>query len=147
MAKRQWVVVVEAEAVEGEGAVDLGRLRRLLESLPDLDPIALHSAERVAVQLHIGALGEVEALALALADLRAALPSAGLSEFQVIRAEVMTREEFERECRVAYAGDAVGGAGPEEGRGADTDGEAEQLLRQVFQDPSTQLPGPGFFME
>jgi hypothetical protein len=147
VAERQWVVVVEAEAANGDGSVEVGRLRRLLEVLPDLDPIALHSADRVAVQLHVDAPGEVEALAQALAELRAALPSVGLSEFQVIRAEVMTREELERECRVAYGGDTAASDGHEEGTAADPDGVAEQLLRQLFQDPLTRLPAPGFFMD
>ena len=101
-----WVVVLEARPTNGEGAVEISRLRRLLEHMPGVDPIALHSAERVAVQIHIDASSEVEALRLASADLRAGLSMVGLRDLPVVRAEVLSWEEYEHDCRVAYGQDS-----------------------------------------
>ena len=55
----------------------------------------------LAVQVHLDAGGEVEALRLALASVRAALAQVDLGHLRVIRAEVVTRAEFERDCRMA----------------------------------------------
>lgn len=80
-------MVLEAQPKSGEGPVEISQLRRLLEHMPGVEPVALHSAERVAVQVHIDAPCEVEALRVALADLRAGLPRVGLWDLRVIRAE------------------------------------------------------------
>lgn len=142
-----WVVVIEAELADSEESVEVGQLRHLLEYLPGLKPVGLHSAKRIAVQVHVEAGGEVEALSLALTNVRAALAQVHLGHLRIIRAEVLTWEEFERDCRVA------GGEEPAP-RGAPGDGDAtvstragEDLLRQAFQDPLTQLPGRGFFTD
>ena len=139
-----WVVVIEAELASYERPVDLGQIRRLLEKLPKLEPIALHSAERIAVQVHLDAGGEVEALSLALANLRAALAQVDLGHLRVIRAEVLTWAEFERDCRMAGEGDFTECEAPE-GDGALSAGE--QLLRRAFVDSLTRLPSRGFFMD
>lgn len=102
-----WVVLLEAQPTNGDGAVGTSRLRRLLEHMPGLYPVALHSAERIAVQLHIDASDEVEALRLASADLRAGLSTVGLWDLAVVRAEVLTRPEYERDCRAGYGEDSA----------------------------------------
>ena len=113
-----WVVVLEAEPTNGEEVVEISRLQRLLEHIPGVDPVALHSAERVAVQVHIAASDEVEALRLATAELRAGLCVVGLWDLQVVRAEVLTREEHERDCRVAYWEDSSAATAREVGNGS-----------------------------
>lgn len=99
-----WVVVIEGTLANVGGAVEEWRLRRLLEHMPGLMPIGLHCAERVAVQLHIEATDEVRALSVALSGLRAGLPKVGVRDLRVARAEVLTREEFDLDCRRAYGG-------------------------------------------
>ncbi len=101
MGSERWVVVLEAQPSNGSEDVDISQVQRLLEHMRGIDPVALHSAERVAVQVQVVASGQVEALGVASADLRAGLFKVGLSDMRVIRAEVLTREEFERDCRPA----------------------------------------------
>jgi diguanylate cyclase (GGDEF)-like protein len=141
----EWVVVVEAEAADGGEPIEVWRLRRLLEALEGLDPVGLHSAERIAVQIRVPTPDPAEALRAALADFAAALGAVEPWDLRVVRAEVLSREEFDADCRAAYAEDAPEDAPPV------LDGEelprlGEQLLAQVFQDPLTQLPARGLFM-
>jgi hypothetical protein len=108
MRTARWVVVIEAERPVAGGAIEPWRLRRVLEDMPGVRPVGLHAAQRIAVQVHIDAIDELAALAEARAGFVAALPPAGLSELRVVRAEVMTGEEFERDCRLAYEDSGVG---------------------------------------
>ncbi len=96
-----WVVVLEAA-----GEIDDRSLHRVLEALADVHPVALHSPDRYAVQMQIAAGGQAEALFVALARCRSALAAAGQPPTEFVRAEVLSGEEFERECRLAY-GDAA----------------------------------------
>lgn len=140
-----WVVVMEGQPKSGEGAVEVTQLRRLLEHMPGVEPIALHSAERVAVQVHVDAPCEVEALRMALADLRAGLPRVGLWDLRVVRAEVLTWEEFENDCRMAD-GESAASRAQEVADGVVVRA-GDDLLRQAFQDPLTDLATPGWFMD
>ncbi len=97
-----WVVVIECMPANRGEAVEEWRLRRLLEHMPGVTPVGLHSTERVAVQVHLEATDEVTALGFALNGLRAALPKVGVRELRVVRAEVLTEEEFGRDCLVTY---------------------------------------------
>ena len=107
MPTAEWVVLLEAQPTNGAGAVEVSRLRRLLEHMPGVDPVALHSTERIAVQVHIDASDEVEALRVASADMRAGLSMVGLWDLAVVRAEVLTSAEYERDCRVGYGEDSA----------------------------------------
>ncbi len=140
-----WVVVLEAQPKSGAGAVEVSQLRRLLEHMPGVEPVALHSAERVAVQVHIDAPCEVEALRLALADLRAGLARVGLWDLRVIRVEVLTREEFEKDCRMVDEASEAARAPEMVDDNARRAGD--DLLRRAFQDPLTELAAPGWFMD
>ena len=93
----KWVVVLEAAT-----RIDDGSLRRLLEVLADVQASALHCSARYAVQMHITAGTQAEALFVASARWRSALGAAGLPPTEVVRAEVLSREEFENDCRLAY---------------------------------------------
>lgn len=145
MGRAEWVVVVEAQLKSGEGAVEVSQLRRLLEHMPGVEPVALHSAERVAVQVHIDAPCEVEALRLALADLRAGLLRVGLWDLMVIRAEVLTREEFDKDCRMADGASEAARAQETVDDNARCAGD--EMLRRAFQDPLTELAAPSWFMD
>lgn len=143
MGRAGWVVVLEAHPNSGEGPVDISQLRRLLEHMPGVEPIALHSTDRVAVQVHVDAPCEVEALRLALADLRAGLPRVGLWDLAVVRAEVLTWEEFENDCRMADGESAASRAQEAEGV---VSRAGDDILRRAFLDPLTELAAPGWFM-
>ncbi len=146
MGPAGWVVLLEAESTNREGAVEMSRLRRLLEHMPGVEPTALHCAERVAVQVHVDAPGEVEALRVASTALRAGLPRVGLAHLRVIRAEVLTRGEFERDCAMADGG--ADAARAQEVVDADNARSAgNHLLRRAFQDPLTELAAPSWFMD
>lgn len=145
MGRAGWVVVLEAQPKSREKAVEISQLRRLLEHMPGIEPVALHSAERVAVQVHIDAPCEVEALRLALADLRAGLARVGLWDLRVIRVEVLTREEFEKDCRMVD--EASEAARAQEIVDDNARCAGDDLLRRAFQDPLTGLAVPGWFMD
>lgn len=136
---------MEADSKSREGPIEISQLRRLLEHMPGVEPIALHSAERVAVQVHVDAPCEVEALRLALAELRSGLPRVGLWDLRVVRAEVLTWGEFEKDCRVAD-GESAATKAQEVADGV-VDRPGDDLLRQAFQDPLTELAAPGWFMD
>ncbi len=99
--KARWVVVLEV----GSG-IDHWSLHRALQILGDVDALALHCPDRYAVQMEVTAGGQAEALFVALARCRSALAAARQRRPEFVRVEVLSREEFERDCRRAY-GDAA----------------------------------------
>ena len=145
MTRAGWVVVLEAQPDSGEGPIGVSQLRRLLEHLPGVEPIALHGAERVALQVHVDAPDEVEALRLALAGLRGGLLRVELCDLKVVRAEVLTWEEFEKDCRMADGESAAWRA--QEATDGVVARVGDDLLRQAFQDPLTDLAAPGWFRD
>ena len=101
----EWVVVLEATGPRrGHAHDDLG-LEALLKALARFDAVGMHSHERYAVQVRLAATSGAEALTAALAEWRLAVNELGGPRPELIRAEVLTLEEFERDCRVAYGGD------------------------------------------
>lgn len=99
-----WVVVLEAADRISESS-----LQRLLHILSDVEAVALHCPERYAVQVKVCAGGHAQALFVAAARWHSALAVVGQPRRYVVRAEVLSLEEFERECRRAY-GDGTGQA-------------------------------------
>lgn len=97
MGKPKWVVILEMDRAACR--VEVRRLRLLLAALPDAAPVALRGDDRFAVQFHRAASCVVEAVAMASADMCAALGDVGLRQMQLIRVEVLAQEEFERETR------------------------------------------------
>src|SRR3954463_15465138 len=123
MAGGQWVVVLEADA-SAPRAIDERGLQRLLRVLSAMRPVALHSPQRYALQVQLEASSHGEALDRAVAGWRAALSRLGLPAPRLIRAEVLTLDEFDAECSracgngAAAASPAAGGHG-DDGEGAD----------------------------
>ena len=95
--KTTWVVVLEAAT-----GVDDRSLHQMLQVLADVQGVALHCPDRYAVQTEVAAGGQAEALFVALCRWRSALAAAGQPATEVVRAEVLSREEFESDCRRAY---------------------------------------------
>ena len=140
----QWVVLLEATSAPPSGGLDHQTLTRLLQAVEDAEPIALHSPNRYAVQLKIRAENPGDALASALSRWTEATRSVGAPTWEVVRAEVMTKEELEHELHLAPAKrttdelpSTAGGSG---GTGSAV---AEQLLHEAFHDPLTGLAGEG----
>jgi GGDEF domain-containing protein len=146
VARAQWVVILEADARAPDGMLDEFGLRRLLEALPNVCPVGLHSPERYALQVQVVAHGEAEALGLAVAHWRAALEKLGIRNSRLIRAEVLTQEEFQRDCDLAYTGEVIAEDKAVEVHSAGADSVGDRLLWRAFHDPLTQLPGLGLFL-
>jgi hypothetical protein len=102
-----WIVVLEVPTDLPGWA-----LERVVQLLADVHALALHGPDRYAVQMSISAGGQPEALFVALARLQGAVAAVSEPRPRVVRAEVMSREEFERDCRVAYGHSAPSLDGP-----------------------------------
>lgn len=144
MRKTAWVIVLESSARLAGGDMDEHLLRRLLEGLGDLQPVGLHSPDRYAVQLQIQAQTHTDALVLAVAHWRTEVQRLIGGDPPLYRAEVMTLEEFEQDCRIAYEGRETPVDPSPAGERGDTLGN--RLLWQAFNDPLTELPNRGLFM-
>ncbi len=92
-----WIVLVEA-APNGEASlIDIGTVRTLLRAMGDQDGVALHASDRVAVQVQVQADDVLRAVGEALTRWRAAAAGSLPAGWHVVRAEVLTAEEFERD--------------------------------------------------
>ena len=93
----KWVVVLEAAVT-----VDDSFIHRLLQILSDAKAVALHCPERYAIQMEMSAVGQADALLGALTRWQSAHRAIDQAQSEVVRAEVLSWEEFERECLRAY---------------------------------------------
>ena len=93
---KSWVVSLEAVPAGGTGAIEVEGLRCLVAAL-DAHPAALHTHDRCAVQLRVAATNQAQALQAAFGRWDTAVRSVALPPLEVVRAEVVTPEEFERE--------------------------------------------------
>lgn len=116
-------------------------LDRLLEQVQDCNPSALHTTDRYALQLLLGAESGLEAHALAVDRWQRAVAAIGAPVWDAVRVEVLTLAEFEREWAAAGFEDGSSAMALPATGGAD----ADRLLRSVFQDPLTQLPTKELF--
>lgn len=137
----RWVVVLEAVG-DGCPAIDHELLDRLMEPVRDCNPRALHAAGRYAVQLLLRASSALEAHSAAIGRWCEALATVRAPAWSIVRVEVMTLEEFERDCRAAGTHQAVRDDTALPPAAAPV---ADDLLRSVFQDPVTALPTAELF--
>lgn len=97
----QWIVLVEAAGAGGCGGVAPGDVSRLLAAVSRTSGSdgggALESPDRYALQLTTTAPGPAEALLRVLASWVDALRELDLPIWQVVRTEVLTPEELERD--------------------------------------------------
>lgn len=93
----RWVVVLETPSRISDSA-----LHRLVQLLAKLDAVALHCAERYAIQMEVSAGGCAEALFVASARLQSALAALHEQPAEIVRADVLSGAEFESECRRLY---------------------------------------------
>ena len=100
MRTKTWIAVLEVTGGDAGVPMDVGALRALLDALADASPRALHDAGRYALQLQVHAATPAEAVFVAVARWHDATRGLGFPEWDVVRAEVMTPEELEREFSV-----------------------------------------------
>jgi len=99
----EWVVLIEAERVDGPDILSLEHLDRLLEMLEEQSPTGLWSPDRYALQLIVAASSPEEALAEGLAQWRYAVERLELAGWRLVRAELKTPAELEAEHRAAVS--------------------------------------------
>ena len=137
----RWVVLLEAArepACGPIGAGDLGRLHDALEPGPYGG--SLHSPDRYALQVTARGAGPLDALSDVVGRWADAVRRLGLPAWDLVRTEVFTPEELEREFEgVQSATISIQRAEPEADR-APSDDAGHELLQRAFSDPLTGLP-------
>jgi hypothetical protein len=97
--RQDWVVLLEA--IPGTCAdaspMDVATARALLRAVGGDEGIALQCSDRVAIQLPLAAPDATTALATAYTRWRVATRTVGAQGWTVVRAEVMSLQEFERD--------------------------------------------------
>lgn len=96
----QWIVLVEATEAGASSDVDrddVGRLLAVLNRTCDGGVGALHGPDRYALQLTTTASGPAEALVGVLSRWTDALSELKLPTWRLVRMEVLTPEELERD--------------------------------------------------
>lgn len=143
--RRTWVVVVEAAGVDGSDLIDRGDVARLLEALaPGREGGMLHSPNRYALQVTTTGSDPGEALSDVLSRWTDAARRLGLPRWEVIRTEVLTPQELERDFQIYESGEAITSSSPIVDRSGDLLGR--ELLRRAFSDPLTDLLGEEAFI-
>ena len=98
----EWIVLLEAADVgTAASTIDAGRFRQFLRAWGPPAPATLYSPDRYALQLQINAIDHATALSSALRQWRDAVARAGLPEWELVRVEIMTPDEQEREYQTA----------------------------------------------
>ncbi|MDQ3897008.1 MAG: hypothetical protein M3326_07135 [Actinomycetota bacterium] len=95
-----WIVLLEAASEGDASRFDPGTVRAIVREMGDADGVALRAPHRIAVQVQIQADDVACALGSALARWRAAASESAPPGWHVVRAEVLTPEEFKRDCEL-----------------------------------------------
>lgn len=138
----EWVVLLEAE---GDDRFPVGHelLKRLVAEVEDCRPRLLHTADRYALQLELTSPTALEAHSAAVARWNDALGAIGTPDWSVVRVEVLAATELERDYQRAEREDRLADGPPDATDRRDP--IADQLLRDVFEDPLTRLPTAELF--
>lgn len=94
---RDWVILLEAAAPDGDPPLELAALEALLGVLVECLPTALYAPDRYALQLTVAADDPAEALDLAMARWRTAARRAEVPRWRLVRVEVKTPAELAAE--------------------------------------------------
>ena len=143
---KQWMVLLEAADERARTTIDAAAFRRLVTAWAAAPPGVLYSPSRYALQVAVVAQEPQSALAAAMGLWSDALRRAGLPRWQLVRAEVVTPDEFERDLQAEDWDGAA--AAPVLGRhpsGADP--TSDDLLRRALHDPVTGLAGRELFLD
>ena len=139
MSAGSWVVVLEVvddgpSGPAGAGQ-ELAEVERLLGYLADGDPAVLIGPGRWALQLRLVAEGPAEAVRRATAIWRDAVDRLGTVGGELVRAEVVTGAEHERDCATRPA------------RAPTLTRDEAALLDMAFRDPLTHLASPAILVD
>ena len=96
---QEWIVLLEAAAGDHATFLDIGTVRAILELMDDQNGVGLHSPARVAVQVRVRGSDQAMALSTALSRWNAAAGTLVPAGWDLVRAEVLTLDEFERDCQ------------------------------------------------
>ena len=99
-SSRTWIVLLEAVPTGNAPTVDGLNTASILRAMGDETAVGLHSPDRIAVQVSAPADDPGVALTTLLCRWRSAVHQTGLEGWDVVRAEVMTPEEFDLEFSV-----------------------------------------------
>lgn len=143
----KWVVLVEAEGDPAREAIDADAVRRLVQALdPGSRGGALHCPERYAVQLTAAGAGPIDALTEVVSRWATAVRQLDLPAWKLVRAEVFTLAELERQFDSAQRAEVVldlpGPGSPP----LELDDPGHELLRHAFSDALTGLVGREAFV-
>jgi diguanylate cyclase (GGDEF)-like protein/PAS domain S-box-containing protein len=138
---------LEAGATRDDPALPDGARERLLQTLSDYEPAIVCGERRCSVQLQVEAANEAEALFAASARWRDAAHRLGLAVWPVVRAEVLTREEFLRDGLESTDPLAPIARGAASATAGTRFGAAEDLLPRALQDSLTGLVNRELFAD
>lgn len=139
-----WAVLLEIADEDGASTIDPAGLRRLVGAWSGAVPISLYSPNRYALQVTVRATDPPAALAIAMSRWADARRRSSLPAWDLVRAEVLTSTELEREIQAEErAGDATNELlAPLPERLL-----ADQLLRRALTDSVTGLPNREMFLD
>ncbi len=135
-----WVVQLEAESTERTGPIDAGSVAHVLVAL-SAQPIGLWAPGRCAVQLRIAASSPAVALEAAFSRWLDAFWALERPAWPIVRAEVLTPDELEREFEDDELQATLGTVCVRETE----DDAAGALIRRAFSDAATNLPNEEAF--
>ena len=143
----KWVVLVEAEGDPAREAIDADAVRRLVQALdPGSEGGALHSPERYAVQLTAAGASPIDALTEVVSRWATAVRELDLPAWKLVRAEVFTLAELERQFDSAQREELVPDLPVPSSPPLELEDPGHELLRHVFSDALTGLVGREAFV-
>lgn len=98
---KDWIVLLEAVPASDGTLVELWAVWSILEAMGDLDGVALYAPDRIAVQVPTAAVSAAGALSATMNRWEAATLHLGPAGWDVVRAEVLTSEEFQADLERA----------------------------------------------
>ena len=143
--QERWVVLLEAAGDAARDPIGADALNRLHEALePGRCGGVLRSLDRYALQVTATGAGPVDALVDVVARWADGVRRLGLPAWRLVRTEVFTPEDLEREFDSAER-DPIGVQRPEDDFGPAHDEIGHELLHRAFSDPLTGLLGRHVF--
>ena len=143
----KWVVLVEAEGDPAREAIDADAVRRLVQALdPGSEGGALHSPERYAVQLTAAGASPIDALTEVVSRWATAVRQLDLPAWKLVRAEVFTLAELERQFDSAQRDEVISDLPLPSSPPLELDDPGRELLRHAFSDTLTGLVGREAFV-
>lgn len=142
----EWVVLLEVADDDGLGGIDRSGFSRLIESWADASPTTLYSPSRYVVQVSVKAATPALALSEALLRWKNALRRTRLPEGVLVRAELVTPDQLEREIAAGEL-PAVADAGPGPRPGRRPDAAEDDLLRRALHDGLTGMRSREIFLD